>query len=156
MSLNQPERADPEAGGWPPRVQEDLPFDSVEAQSLISRRGRSDAKTNGLSTGQVISVSRAKVAPVGVDLVDQAAKALGSPSVSRNLRALNTVVWAVVLLAVVIARCLCATPNPNPDPIPNNHQASLLTLLVLTVRGSPFAPAPHTNPFPPAHCLRAC
>lgn len=92
----------------------------LEAQSLIARRSsKSSAGTmaappkTGLSSGQVIGLSRsARIAPTGVDLVSEAANALASPVVSRNLRLLNVAVWAIVTLA----------------------GASLLTLLILTVQ----------------------
>ena len=124
MSLVTPE--EPEACNWPPRIEACVPFASTEGKALLGRRASSDTKA-GLSTGAV--VGRAKVAPTGVELVDQATKVLSSPSVGRNLKALNLVIWAICILAL----------------------SSLVTLLVLTVQIYRRAPLPF--PALVLHCL---
>ena len=124
MSLTSPDDSEP--CNWPPRIESNLAFDSKEAKALLGRRASSDTKA-GLSTGAV--VGRAKVSPTGVELVDQATKVLSSPSVGRNLKALNLVIWAICILAL----------------------SSLVTLLVLTVQIYRRAPLPF--PALVLHCL---
>lgn len=100
---------DPDASGWPPRVEENLRFDSVEAQNLLPQRGKAASKT-GLSAGTV-------VAPTGVDLEGGAQSIMQSDAFGRNLLRLSRAGWLIIILAA----------------------AALILVIVLMVRSAPHA-----------------
>ena len=135
MSLQQPD-VEPEPG-WPPRVHESLPFDSCEARSLLARPTKVGSKPGGLTSGEIVGVSRsAKVAPVGVDL-ETIKTTLSSDDWSQNLKRLNRAAWLVIALGAI----------------------ALIVLIVLMVRCAPAQAHAHTHAIrrltrPPAHVAR--